>query len=132
MAVTDRQTAARVAREWLDAFNAHRADLIVEHFATDVSATSPVIARLLPESGGTLHGKADVRSYYEEGLRLSPDLHFTLVEVLRGVDQVTIVYRNQRDVMVAETLTFGRDDTVQAVHVTYGETPVTYGETPVA
>jgi len=62
-----------------------------------------------------LRGKAAVLSYYEDGLRLLPDLRFTLVEVLTGVDQLTIVYRNQDDTLVAETLKLGDDGLVNAV-----------------
>jgi ketosteroid isomerase-like protein len=50
----DPQTAAAIAQEWLDAFNAHRADQVVEHFAEDVTAQSPAIAWLRPASGGLL------------------------------------------------------------------------------
>jgi hypothetical protein len=64
-----------------------------------------------------------VLAYYEEGLQLVPDLHFTLVEVLTGIDQVTIVYRNQAGTLVAETLTLGADGLVASVSVTYGATP---------
>lgn len=53
----------------------------------------------------------------------SPNLHFTLVDALCGVDQVTTVYRNELGPVVAETLTFGEDDQVHAVHVTYGQRP---------
>ncbi len=94
MALIDHETGRQVAQEWLDAFNAHDAERVVRHFADDVTATSPVIAALRPASGGTLKGKADVLSYYQEGLRLDDDVHFTVIEVLCGVDQITIVYRN--------------------------------------
>jgi ketosteroid isomerase-like protein len=123
MNVVDRDRAVTVAQQWLDAWNSHQADQVVAHFAETVTATSPVIGRLRPESGGHLAGKAAVLDCYEEGLRLYPDLHFTLVEVLTGVDQVTIVYRNQSDTVVAETLTLGADGFVTTVNVTYGPTP---------
>ena len=116
----DGPTAATVAQAWLDAFNAHRADRVVEHFADDVTARSPVIARLRPDSGGVLTGKPAVQACYEEGLRQIPDLHFTLVEVLTGVDQLTILYRNQHATLVAETLTVRDDGLVGSVCVTYG------------
>jgi len=122
----DRPTAATIAQAWLDAFNAHRADQVVEHFADDVTARSPVIARLRPDSGGVLTGKPAVQAYYEEGLRRIPDLHFTLVEVLTGVDQLTILYRNQQETLVAETLTVRGDGLVGSVCVTYGPE----GDTP--
>ena len=123
MSVVDHDRATAIAQRWLEAFNSHRADEVVAHFAETVTATSPVIARLRPDSGGHLAGKAAVLDYYEEGLRLVPDLHFSLVEVLTGIDQVTIVYRNQAGTLVAETLTLGVDGLVASVSVTYGATP---------
>jgi hypothetical protein len=82
--------------------NAHRAEQVVEDFAEDVTAQSPVIARLRPASGGILNGKPAVLSFYEDGLRAIRDLHFTLVAVLTGIGQLTILDRNQRDILVAE------------------------------
>jgi len=123
MGLIDHSAARHIANAWLNAFNDHRADLVVEHFAEDVTATSPAIAMLRPQSGGTLRGKPEVLAFYEEGLQRVPDLQFRLVEVLTGIDQVTIVYHNQRQTLVAETLTLGPDATVRAVHVTYGPTP---------
>lgn len=122
MSVIDRDRAEQIAGEWLEAFNAHRADLVVGPFADDVTATSPMIARLRPGSEGHLVGKEAVLGFYQEGLWLVP-VHFTLVEVLCGVDQITIVYRNQGETLVAETFTFGVDDLVHAVNVTYGPSP---------
>jgi ketosteroid isomerase-like protein len=102
----DRETADRVA-EWLRAWNAHDARAVAAHFADDVSARSPLIEARRPGSGGVLHGRAAVLAYYEEGLGLAPELRFELVEVLRGVDQITIVYRNHVACLVAEMLTLG-------------------------
>jgi hypothetical protein len=61
-----------------------------------------------------------VLSFYEHGLRALPDLHFRLVEVLTGIGQLTILYRNQRDTLVAETLSVREDGLVGSVSVTYG------------
>ena len=120
MAVIDAPIADRTAQQWLDAWNAHDARAVVAHFANDVTVASPLIEVRRPGSGGRLRGRDAVLAYYEEGLRLAPDLHFELVEVLCGVDQLTIVYRNQGGVMVAETLTLSADGTVVAVQVSYG------------
>ena len=65
-------------------------------------------------------GKDDVLSYYRDGLAASPGLSFSLIEVCTGVDDVTIVYRNHRDVLVTEALTFGDDGLVSEVRVSYG------------
>ena len=116
------RTAARaLAQEWLDAWNAHDPDRVVMHFADDVVVRSPVAERLRPGSNGVLRGKEAVLSYYRDGLAAVPDLRFTLVDVCVGVDDVTIVYRNQRDVLVTETLTFGDESTALAVQVAYAE-----------
>ena len=123
MAVVDAGAARQIARQWLDAWNAHDAAAVVSHFAEDVTASSPLIDVRRPRSGGVLRGREEVLSYYEEGVRLAPDLHFELVDVLCGVDELTIVYRNQRRALVAETLSLALDGTVVAVHVTYGEAP---------
>ena|SRR5579871_3871066 len=123
MPVVDRATAASIARRWLDAWNAHDVAAVVEHFAPDVVAASPLIDTRRPGSDGRLHGRDAVLAYYAEGVDLAPELHFELVDVLCGVDRVTIVYRNQRHVMVAESLTLAPDGTVVAVDVSYGDAP---------
>ena len=123
MPTVDRDVAERIARDWLDAWNAHDARRVVAHFADDVSVASPLIELRYTGSGGRLQGRDAVLAYYEAGLELFPDLRFELVEVLRGVDEVTIVYRNHRGVLVAEALALGADGRVVAVRVGYGEEP---------
>ena len=93
---------------------------MVAHFADDVEVSSPLIAQLRPGSEGRLRGTDAVLSYYRDGLAASAGLHFTLVDVCTGVDEVTIVYRNQRATVVAETLTLGPDGRAVAVRVAYG------------
>jgi hypothetical protein len=116
----DRSAALALAHEWLDAWNAHDPDCVVAHFADDVVVRSPVADQLRPGSGGVLRGKEAVLAYYRDGLAAVPDLHFTLVDVCVGVDDVTIVYRNQREALVAETLTLGDERTATEVRVSYG------------
>lgn len=121
MAEVTREQAELIARNWLNAFNAKRPEQVVEHFAQDVTATSPAILRLRPQSGGTLRGRDTLREFYREGLALIPDLRFTLVGVLTGIDELTIVYRNQGGTLVAERLKLRPDGQVAEVSVTYGE-----------
>jgi ketosteroid isomerase-like protein len=121
MPTIDRDTAVRIATQWLQAWNAHDARAVVAHFAEDVAVSSPLIEARRPGSGGRLHTKAEVLAYYEEGLRLAPNLHFELVEVLRGIERVTVVYRNHQGQMIAETLVLDAAGTVVAVDVSRGE-----------
>jgi len=116
----DRTQALTAAQEWLDAWNAHDPESVVAHFTDDVIVRSPVAGQLRPGSNGELRGKDAVLSYYRDGLAASADLRFSLVEVCIGVEDITIVYRNQRDVLVTEALTLCEDGRAREVRVGYG------------
>jgi|tagenome__1003787_1003787.scaffolds.fasta_scaffold20746808_2 hypothetical protein len=116
----DREAAVAAAAAWLDAWNAHDPERVVAHFADDVLVASPVAAQLRPGSEGVLRGKAEVLSYYRDGLASSPGLHFSLVDVCTGVDGYTVVYRNQRETLVSEQLTLRADGLAAEVRVSYG------------
>lgn len=111
--------AARAfADKWVTDWNGHDLDSLLELFAEDVVFTSPVAARLLASSGGVLRGKAALRDYWTQGLRLIPDLHFEVVALYVGVDTLVINYRNQRGGLVNEVLVFD-GGLVVAGHGTY-------------
>ncbi|HEX3622440.1 MAG TPA: nuclear transport factor 2 family protein [Acidimicrobiales bacterium] len=116
----DRAQAEAAAAEWIEAWNAHDPQRVVAHFRDDVVVYSPLAARLRPGSGGVLHGKDAVLSYYEDGLASSGDLRFSLVDVCTGVDGFTIVYRNHHDILVTEALTFDDTGLASEVRVSHG------------
>lgn len=111
--------AAQFSASWAAAWNAHDLDAVLAHFADDVVFTSPVAARIVPESGGVLRGKDELRRYWAEGLRLVPDLHFTVERVFAGIDVLVISYRNQVGNLVDEVLRFADGLLVVAGHGTY-------------
>ena len=92
--------------------DAHDPDRVVAHFTDDVVVYSPLATRLRPDSAGVVRGKDAVLSYYRDGLAGLPDLHFTLVEVAVGVDEIAIVYRNQRDTLVVEAMRLTGDEQI--------------------
>ena len=116
----DRAQGLAVAQEWLDAWNAHDPERVVAHFTDDVIVRSPVAGQLRPGSHGELRGKNQVLSYYRDGLAASSGLRFSLVEVCIGVDDITIVYRNQGDILVTEALTLSEAGLAREVRVSYG------------
>ncbi|NUU17040.1 nuclear transport factor 2 family protein [Cellulomonas humilata] len=103
---------------WVSAWNAHDLDAVLAHFHDDVVFTSPLAARLVPDSGGVLRGKEALRRYWTEGLRLLPDLHLTVERVYAGVTALVITYRNQAGGVVDEVLVFA-DGLVVEGHGTY-------------
>ena len=56
--------ATMYAEQWVRAWNAHDIEAVLDHFHDDVLFTSPVAARVLPETGGVVRGKDALRHYW--------------------------------------------------------------------
>lgn len=106
------------AEIWLEAWNNRDLDTVLSLFAEDAVFTSPFANKILPESGGRLTGKAEIRAYWSLGLQQVPDLQFTLEEVFAGVDAMVILYHNQKGARVSEILKFAGDEVIEG-HGTY-------------
>lgn len=115
----DPDRARAIAQEWLDAWNAQDPERVVAHFANNVIVVSPLLEQLRPKSKGVIAGKREVLDYYREGLAAVGEVHFELVEVCASVTEVVIVYRNQRGVLVTESLEYDGDEVI-VVRVAYG------------
>lgn len=98
--------AVEFAAAWATAWNEHDLEAVLEHFAEDVTFTSPLAAEIVPGSGGVIRGKAQLHAYWSEGLRRQPDLRFEVEGVYLGVGSLVIHYRNQRGGLVCEVLRF--------------------------
>ncbi|MCV7288316.1 MULTISPECIES: nuclear transport factor 2 family protein [Mycolicibacterium] len=110
--------AATFADDWVRAWNAHDVEAVLAHFHDDVLFSSPVAARVLPDSGGVVRGKDALRRYWTTALAGMPDLHFEVLDVYRGESVLVIHYRNQRGGLVNEVLIFD-GDRVREGHGTY-------------
>ncbi|MDH6197888.1 ketosteroid isomerase-like protein [Mycobacterium frederiksbergense] len=108
------------AEEWVNAWNAHDIEAVLAHFHQDVVFSSPVAARVLPDSGGVVRGKDALRHYWTTALAGMPDLHFQVLDTYRGESVLVIHYRNQRGGLVNEVLLFD-DGLVREGHGTYLE-----------
>src|SRR5829696_6763120 len=97
------------ADEWVRAWNAHDIEGVLAHFHDDVVFTSPVAARVLPESKGVVSGKEALRHYWTTALALLPNLDFAVIAVYEGESTLVINYRNHRGELVNEVLTFDGD-----------------------
>ena len=115
----DRAFALRFADEWIAAWNSHDLDAILGHYADDVEMTSPFIVKVTGESSGRLRGKAAVGAYWRAALNRMPELHFTLHEVMHGIDTVQIVYTSVRGLRAIETLWFDGEGRVVRAMANY-------------
>jgi hypothetical protein len=106
--------------DWVRAWNAHDVEAVLAHFHDDVVFTSPVAARVVPDSGGVVRGKAELRLYWTAALAALPDLRFEVVGIYQGQSVLVINYRNERGGLVNEVLEFD-GDRVRRGHGTYLE-----------
>lgn len=110
--------AAAFSERWARNWNAHDLEAVLADFHDDVVFTSPVAAKLFPETSGVVRGKAALRQYWTEAVARIPDLRFAVEGVYHGIDTLVIAYRNQNGEAASEVLTF-RDGAVIEGHGTY-------------
>ncbi|MUL63977.1 DUF4440 domain-containing protein [Mycobacterium sp. CBMA 234] len=110
--------AEAFAQDWCQAWNAHDVEAVLAHFHDDVVFTSPVAARIVPESGGVVRGKDALRQYWTAALAALPELHFDVLATYVGTQTLVINYRNHRGQLVNEVLTFD-GELVREGHGTY-------------
>jgi ketosteroid isomerase-like protein len=97
--------------EWMEAWNSHDLDRILEHYADDVEYSSPFIAQMAepggPGADGRLDGKAVVRAYFAAALERNAGLHFGAPSVVAvGAGSVCFVYTSIKNLTAVETLVF--------------------------
>lgn len=115
--------AHRLARDWFAAWNHHDLDAIMAHYAEDVAFTSPLIAQILGGEGGAVHGRAALRDYFSRALASCPELQFKDLQVLVGVNSVTLQYRSVHNGLAAEMMTLNREGRICDVQVHYASAP---------
>lgn len=111
--------AQSFAQDWIAAWNSRDLEEILSHYSEDVVFHSPYAAKVTGD--GLVTGKAALRSYWRVGLAANPDLRFTREAILGGQEALTIVYRNQRGVQVAETFAFNAEGKVRESFACYGK-----------
>ncbi|HXE10562.1 MAG TPA: nuclear transport factor 2 family protein [Bryobacteraceae bacterium] len=114
------ETQARsFAREWMMAWNSHDLNAIMSHYAPEVVLISPVAARLLADSTGTVVGKEALLSYFKQGLQAYPNLSFNLIEVMWGLSSIVLHYVNQNGIKCGEFMELAPDGKVIKVVAHY-------------
>ena len=74
----------------------------MSHYNDAIELTSPVVAQLLGTPDGKLIGKANVKTYFKQGLEAYPNLQFHLEAVFVGLRSVVFLYKNQKGGRTAE------------------------------
>ena len=118
--------AREFAANWIDAWNSHDLNRIMEHYDSEVVLISPVAARIMcdPSVGdpaGTITGAPRLRAYFAKGLEFYPQLEFRLLETFCGLNSVVLYYTNQNRTGTAEFMEFGPNGKVSRVVANYTE-----------
>jgi len=113
--------ARKFAQDWVDAWNSHDLERILDHYDDDVILTSPVARKLL-NGDGTVQGKAALRDYFLRGIQAYPNLHFDLIEVLWGTETIVLLYfNNVRGSKTAEVLLLNSAGRIRRVWANYDQ-----------
>ena len=113
------EEAVRWAEDWIESWNAHDLERVLDHFSPDAIFSSPFVA-IATGQENALRGREQLERYWREGLRLLPALHFDLEEVLVGVGTLAISYRNERGRSALEVLEIGADRLASRGWALYG------------
>lgn len=99
-----REWALEFAQDWIGAWNCHDLERILTQYADDVEVSSPLVVERLGQLDGVVKGKDALREYWRPSMSLEPPLEFELLDVLVGVDRVTLYYLSVGRRVVGETL----------------------------
>ena len=92
-----------MAENWCAAWNRRDLDAVMSHYAEDVELNSPKVVERLGAASGWLKGKDKLRAYFATGMQ-AQGLKFELVDVLLGVDAMSIIYRRETGALVSDTM----------------------------
>jgi len=107
------------SRQWIDAWNSHDIDRIIEHYAENIVLVSPVAERLLGFS--EVQGIDAVRQYFMKGLQSYPDLQFELQHIFLGQESIVLFYINQNGVRAGEFMQLDHHGKVVRMVAHYSE-----------
>lgn len=110
-------TSGEFAVTLVAAWNAHDLDAVVSHYHPDAEVTSPIAAAHVPGSFGTVRGVGALRMYWGAAIGPGSRLRLDLVDVLETLYGCTILSRDHRGHLVAETVVRDREGLVTAAVV---------------
>ncbi|MBS0647556.1 MAG: nuclear transport factor 2 family protein [Verrucomicrobia bacterium] len=109
------ETATQFASQWLNAWNSHNIDRILEHYDNEVEFYSPLIPLLKFNNEDVIRNKTELKMYFEIGLNAYPDLHFQLHHCFVGVNSIVIYYTSVNGRLAAEV--FELNENYKAIRV---------------
>jgi hypothetical protein len=113
------QRAGELAAEWVEAWNAHDLDAIIDLYAPGIVFQTPTIIDSLGIPDGRVEGLEDLRVHFSRGLERLPDLHFDLEQVYCGVRSLAMTYRWADGTPVCELHEYDSQERIERVQALY-------------
>lgn len=107
------------AMEWLQDWNNHDLEAIMDHYADTIVFYSPLIQKINNDPTGRIQGKENLRAYFSKGLQAYPDLNFELYHVLEGVNSVVLYYKSVGNRLSTEMMVLNEEGKVVEVRAHY-------------
>jgi hypothetical protein len=111
--------AEKFAKEWINSWNSHNLEDILNHYSDDIEITTPMIRLAAGGSTGSLKGKEAVKDYWAKALQKIPDLYFELIDVTEGVDSVALYYKSVMNKKAVEVMFFNEAGKVNKMFAHY-------------
>ncbi len=111
----------KFAQKWIESWNSHNLNDILNHYSEDIEITSPMIKIAGGINTGTLQGKESVANYWEKALNKIPDLHFELIDVTESVNSIAIYYKSVMNKKAIEVMFFNEQGKVNKMIAHYTE-----------
>jgi predicted ester cyclase len=114
--------AHQFAHDWVEAWNSHGLERILDHYDDEVVLISPVALKLLKNGDGVVRGKSALREYFLRGIQAFPNRRFDLIDVLWGVETIVVYYGNNvRGSKSAEVMQLTPSGKIRRVWANYDE-----------
>lgn len=107
------------AKEWLDAWNSHDLDKIMEHYSENIDFVSPIIQQMGINAEGKISNKSDLKDYFSKALQKYPNLHFELYHELKGANSTVLFYRSVSNSFSAEYMELNNEGKISKVRAHY-------------
>ena len=111
--------AKKFAKEWINSWNSHDLEDIMKHYSEDIVITTPMLKLAAGVESGSLHGREQVKEYWQKALTRIPDLHFELIEVTSSIDSVALYYKSVMNKMAIEVMFFDENGLVNKMIAHY-------------
>jgi ketosteroid isomerase-like protein len=110
---------ARLAEEWIAAWNSHDLDRIMALYSPDVEFQTPTIIATMGIADGRVCGTQALREHFARGLERLPELRFEHEQTYLGVRSLAIVYRWHDGTPVAELHEYDEAGLIARVQALY-------------